>query len=245
MANQRNSNQRRPAQRSGSRPRNPRRPDSRRNASRRTVRQESSFLSDLIRAIQKLRPKPDFKPDAEEFNVSKFLYLTQVQRDRFLKWGLYTALIIGLSLIQDIIMSQITLFGGTTDLVVCILLLITVIEGIEVGSVFILLSSCFYYFSGSSPGPWSVGILTVLGIGACIFRQLYWHRNQGSIVLCAGTALMLYEIITFGVGLFTELTRLDRFNCFLVTGGLSVAVMIPLYTLINAIGQIGGNTWKE
>ena len=88
MANQRNSNQRRPAQRSGSRPRNPRRPDSRRNASRRTVRQESSFLSDLIRAIQKLRPKPDFKPDAEEFNVSKCLYLTQVQRDRVLNWGL-------------------------------------------------------------------------------------------------------------------------------------------------------------
>lgn len=244
MANQRNTNQRRPAQRSASRPRNDRQRSSRSDPRRRR-RQESSFLSDLIRAIQKLRPKPDFRPDTEEFNVAKFLYLTQVQRDRFLKWGLYIALIMIFSVVQDVIMSQVHLFGGTTDLVVCIILLITVIEGIDIGCFFVLAASCFYYFSGSSPGPWSVGILTVLGIGACIFRQLYWHRNRGSIVLCAGTALMLYELITFGVGVSTKLTRWDRLETFLVTGGISVAVMIPLYSLINAIGQIGGNTWKE
>lgn len=245
MANQRNSNQRRPARQPDPRSRNSRQPDRRRRNTRRNVRQESSFLSDLIRALQKLRPKPDFRPDSEEFNVAKFLYLTQVQRDRLMKWGLYIALIMGLTVVQDIIMSQIRIFGGTTDLVVCIILLITVIEGIEVGSIFVLAASCFYYFSGSSPGPWAVGILTFLGIGACIFRQLYWHRNQGSIVLCAGTALMLYEIITFGVGIFLNLTRWNRLDSFLVTGGLSIAVMIPLYNLINAIGQIGGNTWKE
>lgn len=245
MANQRNSNQRRPARQPDPRSRNSRQPDRRRRNTRRNVRQESSFLSDLIRALQKLRPKPDFRPDSEEFNVAKFLYLTQVQRDRLMKWGLYIALILGLTVVQDIIMSQIRIFGGTTDLVVCIILLITVIEGIEVGSIFVLAASCFYYFSGSSPGPWAVGILTFLGIGACIFRQLYWHRNQGSIVLCAGTALMLYEIITFGVGIFLNLTRWNRLDSFLVTGGLSIAVMIPLYNLINAIGQIGGNTWKE
>ena len=245
MANQRNSNQRRPARQPDPRSRNARQPDRRRRSSRRRAKQESSFLSDLVRANQKLRPKPEFRPDTEEFNVAKFLYLTQVQRDRLLKWGLYIALILTFTAVQDIIMSQVRLFGGTTDLVACILLLITVIEGIEVGSVFILSASCFYYFSGSSPGPWAVGILTFLGIGACIFRQLYWHRNQGSIVLCAGTALMLYEIITFGVGIFLQLTRWDRLESFLVTGGLSILVMIPLYTLINAIGQIGGNTWKE
>ena len=245
MANQRNANQRRPARRADSPSRSSQQPDRRRRYSRRSRRQESSFLWDLGRAIQKLRPKPDFKPDAEEFNAAKFLYLTQAQRDRFMKWGLYIALIVGLTVIQDIIMSQIHIFGGTTDLVVCLILLITVIEGIEVGSVFVLAASCFFYLSGSSPGPWAVGILSFLGIGACIFRQMYWHRNQGSIVLCAGTALMLYEVITFGVGIFLNLTRWDRLNSFLVTGGLSIAVMIPLYTLINAIGQIGGNTWKE
>ena len=125
------------------------------------------------------------------------------------------------------------------------ILLITVIEGVDVGSLFILIASCLYYFSGSSPGPMSVGIMTFLGIGACLFRQMYWHRNQASIILCAGLALMLYELGNFIVGIASELTRWDRLGIFVTTGLLSIAVMIPLYALINRIGQIGGNTWKE
>ena len=58
-----------------------------------------------------LRPKPDFKPDSEAVDVLKILHLTQVQRDRYLKWGLYIALIVVLCMIQDVIMSQVTIFG--------------------------------------------------------------------------------------------------------------------------------------
>lgn len=238
MANQRNSNQRRPAQR-----RPAQQPRSRSQAARRRPRRRRSGpdLSWLL----KLRPKAEFKPDVQETSLMRQLFLTQVQRDTLTKWGLYIGLMVLLLMIQDVIMSQVTIFGATTDLAVCIILLITVIEGIEVGSIFVLLSSCVFYFSGSSPGPYCVGLLTFLGIGACLFRQLYWHRNQGSIVLCAGLALMLYEICVFGVGIFLELTRWDRFMTFVTTGLLSIAVMIPLYSLINVIGQIGGNTWKE
>lgn len=241
MANQRNTNRRRPPQRSSSRPQS--RSRNSQNSRSRSRRSASGF--DLGRFLQQIRPKPDFKPDTEESKLMKMLYLTQVQRDRMTKWGLYIALIVGLLMIQDVIMSQITIFGATTDLAVCIILLITVIEGIEVGSVFVLFASCFYYFAGTAPGPYAVGLLTFLGIGACLFRQMYWHRNAGSIILCAGSALMLYELATFGLGVFSELTRWDRLMHFVMTGALSVAVMIPLYSLVNVIGQIGGNTWKE
>ena len=173
------------------------------------------------------------------------LHITQAQRDLYLKWGLYTAVLVVLSMIQDVIMSQLKIFGATTDLVVCAILLITVIEGIDTGIVFVIIASCQYYFSGSSPGPLCVALITFLGVGACLFRQMYWHRNRGSIVLCAGLALMLYELGTFAVGMFSGLTRWDRLSTFAVTGALSIAVMIPLYSLINRIGQIGGNTWKE
>ena len=90
-----------------------------------------------------------------------------------------------------------------------------------------------------------IRLLTVFGIAACMFRQIYWHRNRGSIVLCAGLALMLYELGNFVVGISSGLTRWDRMGMFITTGLLSIAVMIPLYSLINRIGQIGGNTWKE
>lgn len=240
MANQRNQNQRRSS-------RDPRRGSSqsnrRRSNSRRRPAKRSGF--DLSRFIASLAPKAEFKPDTQESGLLKMLHLTQVQRDKLLKWGLYIALVVVLSMIQDVIMSQITIFGATTDLAVCAILLITVIEGIDAGSLFVLIASCLFYFSGSSPGPMSVGLMTVLGIGACLFRQMYWHRNRGSIVLCAGLALMLYELGNFVVGISTGLTRWDRMGMFITTGLLSIAVMIPLYSLINRIGQIGGNTWKE
>lgn len=242
MANQRNTNRRRPAGSSPARSRSVQERSAQRRRNRRRTPQKSGF--DLSRLLS-VRPKAEFKPDSEKVSLLKVLHMTQAQRDRALKWGLYIAVIVILCMIQDVIMSQITIFGATTDLAVSAILLITVIEGIDVGSLFVLVASCLFYFSGSSPGPASVGLMTVLGIAACLFRQLYWHRNQGSIVLCAGLALTLYELGNFAVGLFSELTRWDRLGSFLMTSLLSVAVMIPLYSLINRIGQIGGNTWKE
>ena len=242
MANQRNQNQRRSSGSSGARSRSGQRRSPQQRSRRRRARRSGV---DLTRLLSSLRPKSEFKPDAQGSGILKMLHITQAQRDLYLKWGLYIAIIVVMCMIQDVIMSQVTIFGATTDLVVCAILLITVIEGIDVGSIFVLVASCLYYFSGSSPGPMSVGIMTFLGIGACLFRQMYWHRNQASIVLCAGLALMLYELGNFVVGIATDLTRWDRLGVFVTTGLLSIAVMIPLYTLINRIGQIGGNTWKE
>ena len=241
MANQRNQNQRRSSRNAASRPRSG--SSSRSRQPQRRRRRSSGF--DLKRFLSSLNPAPDFRPDSQDSGWLKMLHITQAQRDLYLKWGLYTAVLVVRSMIQDVIMSQLKIFGATTDLVVCAILLITVIEGIDTGIVFVIIASCLYYFSGSSPGPLCVALITFLGVGACLFRQMYWHRNRGSIVLCAGLALMLYELGTFAVGMFSGLTRWDRLSTFAVTGALSIAVMIPLYSLINRIGQIGGNTWKE
>ena len=154
-------------------------------------------------------------------------------------------LMIGLLAVQDVIMSRVTIFGTTTDLIPCVLLLITVMEGTNIGSIFILISSVLYQFSGFSPGPFCVGLLTIFGILATLFRQAYWHRNRNSIILCAGLALMLYEVGVYAAGVLLHLTNWYRFPVFLISGVLSWIVMIPLYPLIDRIGQIGGNTWKD
>ena len=191
------------------------------------------------------RKEAEFKPDAQGTGFLKKLYMTEVQRNTLFKWGGYSLVIILLLTIQDVIMSRFRIFGGTTDLAVCAILLITVIEGIETGSLFVLIASSLYYFSGSSPGPVTIALLSILGIGACMFRQMYWHRSRGSIVLSAGLALMLYEMGTYLSGVMQGLTRWDRASNFAVTGAISCLGLIPLYSLINKIGLIGGNTWKE
>ena len=195
--------------------------------------------------MKRRKDSMDFKPDAKVSTWAKTSRLTALQRLRLLKWTLYAAVIILSLVVQDVVMSQLNLLGGTTDLAVAVILLITVIEGTEAGSVFVLIASLFYYFSGSAPGAYCIALITGLGILAVMFRQLYWHRSKGSIVLCAAIALMAYEVGLFAVGLFEELTLLNYIGSFLLTGIYSCATLLAYYPLIYKIGLIGGNTWKE
>lgn len=191
------------------------------------------------------RKRVDFKPDNTGGRWSGLLHMTNAQRDTWLKWGSYVAICVLLCMIQDVIMSKFHIFGATTDLVVSAILLITVMEGVEVGSLFVLIASLIYYFTGSAPGPWSILLLTVFGIAACMFRQMYLHRGLIAITFCAGAALMLYEIGTCLIGIFMGLTYWGRIFSFLFTGIMSSAFMLALYPLLHRIGLIGGNIWKE
>ncbi len=188
---------------------------------------------------------PEFRPDGRRVSLFKPLHFTRLQWLRLLRWTGYIVTCLLCLVLQDSIMSRISILGATTDLAVAAMLLIAVIEGCEVGSVFILVASCIYYFSGSAPGPYVVAMLTILGLAASLLRQAVWHRSRGSIVLCAGSAAVLYEIGLYVVGLFLGLTRWHRFSRFFLCGLYTAAVMFPLYALIHRIGQIGGYTWKE
>lgn len=211
-----------------------------RNAQRRAPARAKQKQKRVRRTIY-----PEFKPDTSGVSPFKSLRFTRLQWLQLLRWVAYIGICVLCLVVQDTIMSRIVIFGGTTDLAVAAMLLITVIEGCDVGSVFILIASTIYYFSGSAPGPYCVGLLTIFGLFASLFRQSVWHRSRGSIVLCAALAAIVYEIGLHVVGMFLGLTLWYRFPRFLVTGLLTAAVMFPLYAIIHRIGQIGGYTWKE
>ena len=195
--------------------------------------------------IRKKNDASDFKPDVNRATWLKTTRLTQQQRLRLTKWGCYILTLVLALVIQDSIMSQFRLLGATTDLAVSVIFLITVLEGTEVGSVFVLAASLFYYFTGSAPHAVCVGMMTLLGVTATMLRQMYWHRSKGSVLLCAMLALLAYEMGLFVVGLLGELTWYGRMGSFLFAALYSCLAMIPLYPLIHKIGLIGGNTWKE
>ena len=194
---------------------------------------------------RKKQDRVEFKPDSTTATWIKTLRLTQLQQLRLTKWALYILTIILCQVVQDVIMSQATLFGATTDLAVCAIFLIIILEGSEVGSLFALIASIFYYYSGTAPGAYCIALITILGIAATIFRQMYWHRSPGSIVLCSALALTGYEMGLLVVGLSSELTNLSRIPSFVLRCLFSCIALIPLYFLIHRIGLIGGNTWKE
>ena len=191
------------------------------------------------------RAKIEFRPDKQELTWVKSLYMTRQQRLKLLKWTLYTVICLLLLVIQDVVMSRFSIFGTTTDLAACVILLITILEGSETGSLFVLIASLLYFFSGSAPGAFCIASLSFLGIFTALLRQMYWRRNAASIILCAGAALMVHELVCFTAGMAMGFTIFSRLGLFAIKGLLSWLVMLPLYPLVYTIGKIGGQTWKE
>ena len=191
------------------------------------------------------KPKYEFKPDKKQATFLKRLYMTRLQRLQLLKWVLLCVACVGALVIQDVIMSQVKFFGATTDLVPCVILLIAVAIGSEEGGVFALVAAMLYFFAGTAPGPYAVALIPIYGLAGGLFRENFWRRGMASDVLCAAIALMAYEMTVFGLGIFTELTNCYRWHIFLITGILSILVMLPLYPIVSKIHAIGGETWKE
>ena len=196
-------------------------------------------------ANRRRRTKYEFKPDVQGKNWVQRLHLTHLQKMDLLKWTLYGVVCLVLLVIQDVVMSRVHIFSATTDLVAMAILIIGVMEDTENGSIFALAASMLYEFSGSAPGPYIIAYLTILVIAAAAFRQMYWRRGFSSNVLCAGFALMVYELAIYATGIFMGLTYWSRIGVFLLTGLYSWIVMLPLYPLLRAIQKIGGETWKE
>ena len=192
-----------------------------------------------------MEKKYEFRPDKPRSSWLSKLHLTQLQRKIILKWGLYGLSLLILSLLQDVILCRFRLFGATTELVPCAIILICVLSGAEQGSLFALISSCLYLFSGTAPGPYSMVFLTFLAIFACIFRQAFLQKGFAAAMLCTVIAMTLYVLFNFLFGVFFGLTPLDRIFGACITAGLSLIAAPILYPIFLSIGSIGGEAWKE
>ena len=196
-------------------------------------------------AKKRRRPIYEFKPDRARVNFLKKFHMTALQKRQVLQWGLYGLICLFLLIVQIVIMSRVSYRGATTDLVPMAIFLICVISDAYAGSLFALIASTLYEFSGASPGPYTIAFITVLGVAAAVFRQSLWRRSFRSNILCSGLALLFYELAVFGTGIFLRLTYWGRIGVFLLTWLLSFLVMLALYPLIRRIQKIGGEVWRE
>ena len=189
--------------------------------------------------------KPEFRPDKPYSNWLNKLYLTQKQRRKLLKWTLYALVLLILSILQDVVLCHMRIFGATTDLVPCGIFVICLIEGSHTGSVFALVSALLYTFSGTAPGPYCIAMITVLAIGMTLFRQSYLQK--GFIVTVIGSVLtvFVYEMLLFLIGVAFGYTLWNRWIGFVTTAALTSIAAPILYPISLAIASIGGETWKE
>ncbi len=189
--------------------------------------------------------KQEFRPDKTHSGFLGKLYITKKQRLSLFRWTLTALLLVALSVVQDVLLSRVSLFGATTDLLCGALLMMGILLDPEQGCLFLLTGSCLYCFSGSAPGPFVIALLTVIGLLISIFRQGYLHQNFGTTMLCTAVAIFLYELGLFFYGLILGDTYPSRAGVFLLTALYTLAVMPFLYPAVRSIGKIGGESWKD
>lgn len=189
--------------------------------------------------------KYEFKPDKPNGDLWQKLYLTKKQRRSILRWALYALTLLVLSVLQDVILCRFRLFGATTDLIPPAIFVICLVEGAHSSCIFALVASMLYLFSGTAPGYYSMVLIPVLAIAASLVQQAFLQKGLGATFLCASVALVLYESLTFLMGLFLELTLPGRLLGFLITTALSIPFILILYPICKSIETLGGETWKE
>ncbi len=191
------------------------------------------------------RRKYEFRPDKTQSSLINKLYLTPRQRLTILRWTLYALMLVVLSVIQDVVLCKAHIFGATTDLVPCAIILICVELGAERSAVFSLIAALLYQFSGTAPGYYVIAMIPILSILASLIRKSLFRKSLSSTMLCACLAVMLYEMGVFAFGLLFQSTSLARMTRFLLTGGLSLLSYPILYPLVTTIEKIGEKTWKD
>lgn len=189
--------------------------------------------------------KNEFRPDKSGKGLLERFHLTRQQRQSLLKWVLYAFLLTLLSVLQDVIFSQLRINGAATDLVPCGIFLVCLAEGTERGCIFALISSLLFLFSGTAPGPYAMVLSTFLAVGVTAFRQGYLQQGFFASMLCVTVAMAVYELGLFAIGLFLRLTTPARLLGFLITAGLSLLAAPVLYGAVRFISRIGGSKWEE
>lgn len=187
----------------------------------------------------------DFQPDRDRSGNFDKMLLSQRQRFGLLRWILFSVLSLLALLVQDSIVYRLDLYGASADLVPCVIIMITSLQGAEAGSIFSLIASILFFYSGSAPGPMVVALLPILSILVTIFRQAYLRRGFFSILLSTAMGMVLYELSLFGIGLFLDYTISQWFPSAVLTAALSLCALPVAYPIARSISKIGGQTWKE
>lgn len=184
--------------------------------------------------------KQDFRPDRPGVWQLNKLWPTPLQQLTALRWVLY-----GVVCLVGLLMQDVLLYRVHTDVVPCLIVLVTVMQGAESGSVFALVMSVLYYFSGSAPGFHVIPLLTGVAVFVVILRQAFLRRSLFALLVCALLAMVLYESGVFLAGLLLKQTVASRFGGSLLTAVLTLLAVPIAYPVLLAIGKLGGETWRE
>jgi len=188
--------------------------------------------------------KYEFQPDRPQVSILDKLYLTKTQRLSLLRWALHALVVVVASLVQDVMLCRMNIFGATTDLVPGAIFTLTMLLGCERGCVIALVAGALFEFSGMGPGFYAIALIPVMAIGLSMLQQTALRKSISADLLSTTIAIMLYELIIFIIGVATGETAVFRLISAVATGVMTVLCSYLLYPIFTAIEKIGGNPWN-
>lgn len=173
------------------------------------------------------------------------LYITRIQRQKLLKWGLYALVFLVLLVLQDSVLSRLHPLEGSIQPVSAMILLVCVLETPEAAGGFALATGLFWCLSGAELGSASVLLLPAIGMTLSAFRMANLRGRFSSAFLCCGAGLLAHDGLRFLLALFLGYTRTTYLPAAAVTWAVSWMLSALLYLPAKSIGKIGGQTWTE
>ncbi len=173
------------------------------------------------------------------------LFLTPKQRKLLIKWGLLSLSFLFLQVLQDVVFSQVRIFGGCPDIVPAWLLLVCLTQNADAGALYVLGCCTFRCLCGVALGPVSLAALVFSGVILSAMRRSNLWGEVRSVLVCCWMALLAHQLLLFGLGIFLGHTAWTKLLDAL-GGCLGAWIAVPvLYPAARALGKIGGQGWNE
>ena len=168
------------------------------------------------------------------------LYITPRQWMRFLRWCMYSLLLLAAILAQTVIFGHRTLLGGRPDFVPVVITCICMREGAERGGLFALLGSIFWALSGADMGSVYIIVLTIVPILGVVFHKRYLSAHfLPCLVLCFLTLFVHHNVAFLLKYIYNGISESLYFDRLLPSIFVSLLAQPIFYWLTKCIQKIG------
>ena len=166
------------------------------------------------------------------------LYITPRQWLHFLRWALYSLLLLFVAMLQTVVLAGRA--SVCPDLVPIVITCVCLREGAERGGTFALIASLLWCLTGIDQGSVAIVVLTVVPVvGSLLSRAELTNRFIPCLIIAFATVFLEQSVIFFLKFFFGNVAGVLFLTKLLPCVLISTLVQPPIYWLVKRIAKIG------
>ena len=166
------------------------------------------------------------------------LYITPRQWLHFLRWALYSLLLLFVAMLQTVVLAG--RVSICPDLVPIVITCVCLREGPERGGTFALLTSLLWCLTGIDQGSVAIAVQTIVPVvGSLISRAVLTNRFIPCLIIAFVTVFLEQSVMFFLKFFFGNAAGVLFLTKLLPCVLISTLVQPPIYWLVKRIAKIG------